>query len=88
MPYLNNIRVKGPKTRYNNKEVSRLLGVYRFILEYIQNLDKVLADFERANTIVATTKIKLYIIGIKIVEFICNISERHLESEKVIKIIL
>jgi hypothetical protein len=74
MPYLDNIRVKGPKIRYNNKEVSRLLGVRRFILEHIQNLDKVLADFKRASTIIAITKMKLYIVGIKMIDFVYNIN--------------
>jgi hypothetical protein len=88
MPYLNDIRVKGLKMRYNNKGVSRLLEVYRFILKYIQNLDKVLTDFKCANIIVVIIKMKLYIVGIKIVRFIYNISSQHLESEKVIKIVL
>ena len=33
MPFLNNIGVKGPMTMYNKEEV--LLGVCRFVIEYI-----------------------------------------------------
>ena len=45
---------KGPKTKYNNKEVAP--GIRRYILEYIQNLDKVLADLERAGVTIARAK--------------------------------
>jgi hypothetical protein len=74
MLYLDDIRVKGLKMRYNNKGVSRLLGVYRFILEHIQNLDKVLVDFKYIDIIVVVIKMKLYIIGIKMIDFVYNIS--------------
>jgi hypothetical protein len=88
MPYLDNIRVKDLKMRYNSEGVSRLLGVYRFILEHIQNLDKVLTDFKRTSVIIVATKMKLYIARMKMVSFVYNVSSQHLESEKVIKIIL
>ena len=46
--------VKGPKTKYNNEEVA--LGIRRYILEHIQNLDKVLADLEKAEVTIAEAK--------------------------------
>ncbi len=45
--FLDDLRVKGPKTKYNSEEVT--LGIWCYILlEHIQNLDEVLADFECA----------------------------------------
>ncbi len=41
-PFLDDVGVKGPKTKYNNEEVAP--GIRRYVLEHIQNLDKVLAD--------------------------------------------
>ena len=38
MPFLDDIGVKGPKSRYNDKEVPELPGVRKFVLEHIQNL--------------------------------------------------
>ena len=55
MPFLDNISVKGPKTRYNNKEVEPKLR--RFVLEYLRNLDGVLYDLERANLTIYSTKL-------------------------------
>jgi hypothetical protein len=46
IPYINNLRVKGPRTYYNYKEV--VPGVRRFILKHIQNLDQVLERIKRA----------------------------------------
>ena len=45
-PFLDNIRVKGPRTRYNNAEAAP--GIRRYVLEHIQNLDKVLVAVELA----------------------------------------
>jgi hypothetical protein len=45
-PFLDNIRVKGPRTRYNNTKTAP--GIRRFVLKYIQNLDKVLVAVELA----------------------------------------
>lgn len=46
-PFLDDIAIKGPKTRYNDKEVE--LGLRRYVVKYIKNLDEVLYDLERAN---------------------------------------
>ena len=46
MPFLNNINIKGLYINYNSKKV--LLGIRRYILEYIQNLNKILEQIKRA----------------------------------------
>jgi hypothetical protein len=52
--FINNINVKRPRTIYNNKET--LPGIKRFILKYIQKLDKVLANLERAGCTISGPK--------------------------------
>ena len=46
MLFLDNVRVKGLITMYNNIKV--LLGVHRFVIEYIQALNRILEYIERA----------------------------------------
>ena len=54
MPFLDNIIVKGPQTVYNGEE--SFLSVYRYILEHIIWLDRVLADLEQARYIILGVK--------------------------------
>ena len=46
MLFLDNVRVKGLTTIYNNTKV--LLGVWQFVLEYIQVLDRILKHIKIA----------------------------------------
>ena len=50
MPFLNNIRVKGLYTNYNREEA--LPSIQRYILEYIQNLDKTLEQIKRVGGLI------------------------------------
>ena len=52
--FLDNMGVNGPKTKYKNEKVA--LGIRRYVLEHIKNLDKVLADLERAGITIAMGK--------------------------------
>lgn len=52
--FLVNLEVKRPKTKYNNKEIA--WRIRHYILEYIQNLDKVFANLERSTVIIASGK--------------------------------
>ena len=70
LPFLDNITVKGPQTVYNREE--SLLGVYRYILEYIMWLDGVLADLERAGYIILGIKSYFYKDKIIVVSYRCN----------------
>ena len=77
--------VKGPKTKYNNEEIAP--GIRRYVLELIQNLDKVLADLERAGATIAGAKSQFCHTGIKIVGYICDADGRHPDTSKVLKIL-
>jgi hypothetical protein len=84
-PFLDDIAVHGPKTVYNNEEV--MPGVRRYVLEHIINLDKVLADAERAGLTVAGGKSQWLKSGVKIVGFVCDIDGRRPDERKVAKVI-
>ena len=52
--FLNNIEVKGSRTDYSKAEA--LSGLQRFILEHIQNFDKVFCNLKKAGFTVAEMK--------------------------------
>jgi len=70
---------------YNREE--SLLGVYRYILEYIIWLDKVLTDLEQARYIILGAKSHFYKNKIIVVSYRCNRKGQYLEELKVAKII-
>ena len=84
-PFLNDVGVKRPKTIYNNEELA--LGIRQYMIEHIQNLDKVLADLEQAGITIAEAKSELCQAGIKIVRYICNADGHHPDTSKVLKIL-
>ncbi len=77
--------MKEPKTLYNNKEVES--GIKRYILKYIQSLNKILTNLERANYTISDAKSRFYIIYFKIVRYIYNIKGRRPDTAKIIKIL-
>ena len=85
LPFLDDITVKGPQIVYNREE--SLLGVYRYILEYIIWLDKVLTDLEQARYIILGAKSHFYKNKIIVVSYRCNRKGQYLEELKVAKII-
>ena len=84
MLFLDNVGVKGPTTTYNNTKV--LLGVWQFVIEYIQVLDRTLEHIERARCTIGP-KSQFCISGIVIVRFVYRAEGRSLETAKVIKIL-
>lgn len=87
LPFLDDIGVKGPRSRYNDEEVPEMPGVRRFVLEHVQNLDKVLADLERAGASISAEKSMFCMAGLKIVGYVCDSSGRHPDSSKVLKVL-
>ncbi len=83
--FLNDLGVKGPKTKYNNEELA--LGIRRYVLEHIQNLDNVLADLEPAGVTIAGVKSQFCQAGLKIVGYICDADSCHPDTSKVLKIL-
>ena len=84
MLFLDNVGVKGPTTTYNNTKV--LLGVWQFVLEHIQVLDRTLERIERARCTIGP-KSQFCISGIMIVRFVCSAEGRSPKIAKVIKIL-
>ncbi|KAF2206125.1 hypothetical protein CERZMDRAFT_54403, partial [Cercospora zeae-maydis SCOH1-5] len=70
-PFLDNIAIYGLKTKYSYKEVKPRLR--RFIVEYIRNLDEVLANLKR--------------VGLIIVGYVTNKHSRYLDTERVAKLV-
>lgn len=52
--FLDDVKIKGPKIIYNNKKLAP--GIWRYVVEHIQNLDKVLLDLEQARIIISKAK--------------------------------
>ncbi len=82
--FLDDVGVKGPKTKYNN--VVLALEIRRYISEDIQNLDKFLADLERAAVTIAGAKSQFCRAGLKIMGYICDADGRHPDTSKFLKI--
>ena len=70
MPFLDDITVKGLQTIYNKEE--SLLGVYRYILEYIIRLNKVFINLKWAKYIILSIKSHFYKNKIIVVGYYCN----------------
>ena len=84
MPFLDDDRVKGPTTTYNNTKV--LLGVRKFVIEYIQALDRTLERIKQARCTIGP-KSQFYINRVVLIGFVCSAKGRTLEIAKVIKIL-
>ena len=84
LPYMDDVGVKGSRSFYNNEE--SLPGIRKFVLEHMQNLDKVLERFERAGATVGP-KSQYCLPGLKIVGYVTDSEGRHPETTKVKKIL-
>jgi hypothetical protein len=82
--YIDNVRVKGPCTYYNYKEVTP--GICWFVLEHIQNLDQVLEYIERAGATIRP-KSQYCMPGLRIVGFVTNTNSRRPDTTKIVKIL-
>jgi hypothetical protein len=56
-PFLDNIAIRGPNTNYDNKEISNLPSIKRYVAEYIKNLNNVLYNTELAGAAINTYKL-------------------------------
>jgi hypothetical protein len=83
--FLDDIKIKNSKIKYDNKEV--VSSIRRYILEYIKSLDAMLVDREKASVTISIFKSYFCIIELKVVSFICDANDRHFDTIKVIKII-
>jgi hypothetical protein len=83
-PFIDDITVGGPKTDYGGEEA--LPGVRRYVLEHIQQLDRVLADVERAGATVSGTKCSWGMDRLGVVGYEVSAAGRHPDRNKVEKI--
>lgn len=83
-PFIDDIGVKGPKTRSGDREA--MPGVRLFVLEHLKNLDDTLLIIERAGLTVAGKKLQLCAEALDIVGYICDSDGRHPNLDKVSKI--
>ena len=88
--FIDDIGVKGPRSRYNDEEVeppvglpAGLPGVRYFILEHLQNLDKVLIDVERARGKISGEKSDWGRNGVKIGGFVGGEAGRWPQASKI-----
>ena len=66
--FLNNIRVKGLKTKYNETKI--FPGLCQYIFKHLINLEKILWFLELAGTIIATEKSQFVMTRLKIVSWV------------------
>jgi hypothetical protein len=82
--FLDDVGVDGPKSRYEDKEVAP--GIRAFVLEHIQNLDRVLCDVERAGATISGIKSEFCSPRLKMVGFLVSDEGRYPEPGKIHKI--
>ena len=83
-PFLDDVSIKGPKTRYNNKVIYNREGdIRRFVVKHIVTLDKVLYDIERAGLTVHSGKLQVLCIQMKIVSYIIDARGRYPDAARI-----
>ena len=87
LSYVNDISIKGLKTRYKNEEISELSEIQRFIMKHLQNINYILTDLKHTELTLIVFKLMFCFLKIKLIKFIYNENERHSDSKKIAKII-
>jgi hypothetical protein len=83
-PFLDDVSIKGPKTRYNNEVIHDREGdIRRFVVEHIVTLDKVLCDMERAGLTVYSGKLQFLCTQMKIVSYVTDARDRHPDAARI-----
>src|SRR5579871_577718 len=84
-PFLDDIGIKGPKTRYDHKEVSP--GVRQFVWEHAQIVREILRDIWHSGMTISGSKCAFGMPGINIVGLVCDFRGRHPELKKIQRIL-
>ena len=79
--YFDDVRIDGPKTKYNDEEI--LPGIRRYMFEHFQHIDRILVSIELAGAKIAGEKSYWCQDGIIVVGFVCDYDGRHPETAKV-----
>ena len=83
--YLNDIRVKGLKSDYNNKEA--LPRVRQYVLKHLITLDRILANLKQVEATILGEKSQFCMAALKIISYLCDRDSQHLDFAKVAKIL-
>jgi len=84
MPFIDNIRVKGPYINYSRK--LKLPRICRFVFKHLQNLNKALKQIKRARAFIRL-KSQFCYDSISIISFVCSFRRRSPTIIKVSKIL-
>lgn len=84
-PFLDDICIKGPRHDWNNEEV--LPGIRRYVLEHLQNIDKVLVNMELAGGTIAAVKSQWCQVEAVMLGYLCTPGGRLPDQAKVRKIL-
>lgn len=72
-PFLDDVGIRGPKTRYNNEIIYDQEGdIRRFVVEHLMTIDRVLCDIERSGLTIHGGKLQLLCTEIKVVGYVTN----------------
>ena len=77
--YLDNITVSRSETNYSGEELEPRLR--RYIIEYIQRIDRILTNIKRSGCIVLAEKSEFYRSSIQIVGYVCTDGGRLLRAK-------
>jgi len=84
-PFLDDCGVKGPKSRYNDEEISP--GVRRFVHEHAQISERFMYDTWISGMTISGTKTAIGVPGITIVGIVCDYDGRRPAQKKAQKIV-
>ena len=77
--------IRGPKTRYNDEEISP--GIRRFVWEHAQIFHQFMHDVWTSGMMISGAKMAIGLPGITTVGMVCDADGRHPERKKVQKIL-
>ena len=83
--FLDDLGIKGPKSRYGDEVISP--GIRRFVFEHAQIFRKFMHDCWVAGLTISGTKSAIGMVGVEIVGFLCDQDGRRPEPQKVHRIL-
>lgn len=86
-PFLDDVGIKGPKSRYDDEEVKGMPGVRKFVWEHAQIVRDILRDIWYSGMTISGKKCAFGMSRIDIVGMVCDSDGRHPEWKKVRKIL-
>lgn len=85
--FLDDIGIKGPRTRYDDELSPDAPGCRRYIVEHLINIDTTLFLLELAGATISVEKSQFLCNGLKIVGWVCDFDGHKAEGKKVDKIV-